>query len=326
MDPFSIVVSVANLIALVDNAYRGVQFVRRAFEDPRTDALYVRLITEKARYAEWRRRMGISTEEDTQALLARLPTNARDSLTVIIKPFEKHLKASDALFAKYGVGKPEAFEQKRPLKDRLRRLDLLIDGHRELGDLLDALKACNDGLLTIAPPAPGYYVSLASNDPILESSQPGQSSENSQQQDFSNFSDHRRRHGPHEDRSQHQVNERKVFRPLIELLHSTVLNVLRDLLQNYPEHRTLFEPPAFRLALWGSGMFRGSITIDQALDQHSVAIILLKENVCGTLADIAITIGKPGYLSFCNRYTLPCIQSSTLDSKFCAITTNLSLE
>ena len=68
MDPFSIVVSVANLIALVDNAYRGVQFVRRAFEDPRTDALYVRLITEKARYAEWRRRMGISTEEDTQAL------------------------------------------------------------------------------------------------------------------------------------------------------------------------------------------------------------------------------------------------------------------
>ena len=37
MDPFSIVIGVANLIAVTDNLYRGIQFLRKASEDPRAD-------------------------------------------------------------------------------------------------------------------------------------------------------------------------------------------------------------------------------------------------------------------------------------------------
>ena len=37
MDPLSVVLVTANLLAVVDNVYRGVQFLRRASEDPRVD-------------------------------------------------------------------------------------------------------------------------------------------------------------------------------------------------------------------------------------------------------------------------------------------------
>ncbi len=51
MDPVSAIVAVVNLLVFVDNVYRGVNVILKPAEDPRADALYVRLITEKARYA-----------------------------------------------------------------------------------------------------------------------------------------------------------------------------------------------------------------------------------------------------------------------------------
>lgn len=77
MDPLSTLLVVANILAVVDNLYRGVQFVRRAAQDPKVDGFYVRLITEKARYAEWKRRMGIETDDDVETLISKLPEEAQ---------------------------------------------------------------------------------------------------------------------------------------------------------------------------------------------------------------------------------------------------------
>jgi hypothetical protein len=73
MDPASAIVAVVNLLVFVDNVYRGVNVVLKSAEDPRADALYARLITEKARYAEWKRRMGVETREDAETLMENFP-------------------------------------------------------------------------------------------------------------------------------------------------------------------------------------------------------------------------------------------------------------
>lgn len=176
MDPLSSVLVAANLLAVVDNIYRGIKFVRSIAQDPKSDGLYIRLITEKARFAEWKRRMNIESAEDLANLMQKLPANARESLNIILLPMVKYMKEAETLFKKYGINTPDPLDRKRSFSDKLKRIDLLIDGQRQLDDLLSTLKNCNDGLLTIAPPAPGYYVSLAGNDQILETSQDAQSS------------------------------------------------------------------------------------------------------------------------------------------------------
>lgn len=64
----------------MDNVYRGVNLLRNTIQDPKVDGLFVRLITEKARYAEWKRRMGVESKQDVKALISKLPADAKRSL------------------------------------------------------------------------------------------------------------------------------------------------------------------------------------------------------------------------------------------------------
>lgn len=306
MDPLTSIVLVTNFIALADNVYRGVRFIRRSREDIRADQFHVRLITEKARYAEWKRRMGIESEEDTKSFLEQLPENARESLKIILAPMEKFFESSQELLKKYGIEKPALFERRLTLKDKWRRIDFQLVGERELTSFLDILNHCNNGILTLAPPAPGYYVSLSSNDPILETSQPTQRLQNREHVQFrqteSRLQQAQVSHAAGQDQTssiwediasnQKDSRDTKVFRPVIELLFTTSLDVLHSTTVQYPTDKPSFEGVLHRLSLWGSGMFHGLITIDQVLNQRSDSVNLLRSNIAGTLAEIAITLGQ----------------------------------
>ena len=264
MEPIGTVLVAANVLAVVDNLFRGIKFFRRLAQDPKSDGLYIRLITEKARFAEWKRRMNIESAEDLTNLMQKLPANARESLDIILLPMVKHMKEAETLFNKYGINNPDPLDRKRSFSDKLKRIDLLIDGQRQLDDLLSTLKNCNDGLLTIAPPAPGYYVSLAGNDQILETSQDAQSLdlEDLQRpqplQSASQSLSTPRQTG--ETTAQRQITAvshapvppepspaAKVFHPVIELLYSTCLSVLRGIAIRYPAQKTSFQNIANRL-------------------------------------------------------------------------------
>ena len=297
MDPFSIVVSVANLVALVDNLYRGAKYLRRAFEDPKTDALYVRLITEKARYAEWKRRMGMESNVDPQALLQRLPDDAREALMIILGPFEKYVKKSEGLAKKYSISKPANVEGGNRTKETLKRLDFRFHGIDELSDMLDTLKACNDGLLTVAPPAPEYYSSLQSQDPVLDTgglSEPVDSLRRPSEFLRRPSSNQRRNLERREEdvTGQPSIQTPRLSRPIIDMLHSTCMNAIRHLITHYPNQREYLEVVGDRLSIWGSGLFRHCISIDQALNSQNMSIRMLRGNVCGVLAAIAVTLGE----------------------------------
>ena len=309
MDPLSAVLLTVNFIAVVDNLYRGIKFVREIAQDPKADGLYVRLITEKARYAEWKRRMGIENSEDIQNLMNILPLDARESLPSILFPLAKYVELAEKLFKRYGITSPHIADKQRSFKDKLRRVDLLLDGQRQLDDLLKTLKDCNDGLLTIVPPAPGYYVSLAGNDQILETSpeshdlrlealqrQRGslpQSLQSLQSPTQSSHAEFERGQNPAPDPAiANQEKAPKTFCPVIELLYSTCLGVLRAMVVKYPIHQDDFSGLASRLAGWGTGLFQGSVTIDQALNTDSRGVTFLKRNISGTLSDIAVVLSK----------------------------------
>ena len=308
MDALSAILVVANLLAVVDNLYRGVKFVRHAAQDPKIHGFYVRLITEKARFAEWKRRMGIETGDDLETLISKLPEDARRSFPSILTPMGKYVKESEHLFVKYGIVPPDTADSHQNFRTKLRRIDFLMDGHRELNDLLKTLKNCNDGLLTIAPPPPGYHVSLAGNDPTLvgheaqylgldapQRPQPPQSTSNSDSSPpSSDWSAETRPQNSSTStiKTPDQESTKKVFRPVIELLHSTCLRVLRSMVVHYPNHKGTFQLIGDRLEIWGTGLFQGQVSIDQALNRSSRAIELLRNNIAGILADVAVILRR----------------------------------
>ena len=265
LSAISTILVVANLLAVADNFYRGVTYARRAIQDPKIDSFYVRLITEKARYAEWKRRMGIETTDDVETLISKLPEGAQRSLPLILAPMHKYIKVAEQLFVKYGIVPPDTADSHHSFRDKLRRIDLLVDGHRHLNDLLDTLKSCNDGLLTIAPPRPGYHVSVAGNDPTLVvheaqyterdshwRSQPPQSASDPQ---LSLASSNRRAEIAAQSSSTSaikttaQESSKRVFHPLIELLHSTCLRVFRSMAMQYSDLKGTFQGVGDRLEI-----------------------------------------------------------------------------
>ena len=167
MDPLSGVLVTANLLAVVDNLYHGIRLVRHALQDSKADGFNVRFITEKARYAEWKRRMGIETSDDIDALISMLPEEAQRSFPSILNPVQKYVKLAEQLFVKHGISSSDTVNSHLNFRDKLQRIDLMMDGQQHVNDILDTLKNCNDGLLTIAPPPPGYHVNLAGNDLAL---------------------------------------------------------------------------------------------------------------------------------------------------------------
>lgn len=314
MDPLSTILVVANLLAVVDNLYRGVKFVRRAAQHPKVDGFYVRLITEKARYAEWKRRMGIETTDDVETLISKLPEDAQRSFPLILAPMHKYVKEAEQLLKKYGIVPPDTADSHHNFRDKLRRIDLLMDGHRQLNDLLDTLKNCNDGLLTIVPPPPGYHVSLAGNDPTLEGNeaqytglhvpqrpQPPQGASDPQ---ISLPSTDRRSEttaqssGTSTNKTPTQESTKRVFHPMIELLHSTCLKVLRSMAMQYSDLKGTFQGVGDLLEIWGTGLFQGPVSIDQALSRSSRAIDLLRNNIAGILADVAVILRRCFPISF----------------------------
>lgn len=266
----------------------------------RYDGLYVRLITEQARFSEWRRRMGIENLDDITALFEKIPENAREPLRITLTSIVECLKEAQELLKKYGNKIPGQSEGHRNLKDKL---GLLFDGESQLTDLLNTMKHLNDGLLAVSPPAPGYYVSLS--DPILESSQPTQQFRNREhsqsRQTGSSSLQAKVSHNSSQDQTSRiwidiaskpkDSRGGKAFYSVIDLLYSTSLDVLRTTVVRYPTHKPTLEGVLFRLNLWGSGMFQGQISIDQALDQRSDSVNLLRNNIAGTLVEIAMTLG-----------------------------------
>ena len=266
MDPTSTILLVANLLAAVDNIYRGVKFVRRPAQDPKVDGYYVRLITEKARYAEWKRRMGIETSDDVETLISKLPHEAQGSFPLILAPMHKYVEESDQLFVKYGIVPPDTADSHQNFRAKLRRMNLLMDGHRQLNDLLHTLKNCNDGLLTIAPPPPGHHVSLAGNDPTMvglearstefdapQRPQPPQSTSDPKLSVTSMLSIDKRAEIKAQDLSTSNIeisaqeSTKKVFHPVIELLHSTCLK--GSMVVQYPNFKRTFQGIGNRLEI-----------------------------------------------------------------------------
>ena len=316
MDPLSGVLVTAELLAVVDNLYRGIRLVRYALQDPKADGFNVRFITEKARHAEWKRRMGIETSDDVSVLISKLPEEAQQELPSILKPMQKYVKLAEQLFVKYGISSSDTVNSHLNFRDKLRRIDLMMDGQQHLSDILDTLKNCNDGLLTIASPPPGYHVSLAGNDVALETLDEAQYTESdaprrpqppqSTIQAFSSPNEDR----PPETSAQNtststiktpaQESTKKAFRPVIELLYSTCLGVLRSMVAQYPNSRGTFQDIRDRLQIWGTGLFHGQVSIDQALDQPSRAIHMLRDNIAGILADVAVILRKRFF--FCFNY------------------------
>ncbi|CAF9910035.1 hypothetical protein IMSHALPRED_008535 [Imshaugia aleurites] len=316
MEPVSALFAAVNLLAVTDNLYDGVHLMPRVVQDPKIDRYFVRLITEKARFAEWKRRMGMEKDEDVETLISKLPEDAKMSLPTILAPMQKYVGVAEGLFVKYGITSRDTVESHRSFKERLWRVDLLTMGQQQLNEILDSLENCNDGLLTIAPPA-GYYFSLTGNDQVLERSdgteclgldilerpQPPQSTS----QSFSPPTNDRLAETAPENIGTSALNppvqERsgKAFHSTIELLHSTCHRVLRSIVVQYPAHKEKFEGTGDRLAIWGTGLFRGKVSIDRALNQKSKGISMLRNNISGILADIAVILRE----RFPVRFQLP---------------------
>jgi len=166
MDPLTVGLVLFNALAFTEKFYCGLQVVRRG-QDPTSDDLYIRLIVEKARYAEWKKRMGIDTIEDAKKLMGKLTPETRVSLTEILTPMQRYTEKTDKMFARYNI---HSLTPPTPLtpKQLLQRVDFAIDGQRRLNELLNVLKSCNDGLVQIVPPAPAYHDPRS--DQILSSS------------------------------------------------------------------------------------------------------------------------------------------------------------
>ena len=66
----------------------------------------------------------------------------------------------------------------------------------------------------------------------------------------------------------------------------------------YPNFKETFQGVGDRLEIWGTGLIQGQVSIDQALSQSSRATDMLRNNIAGTLADVAVILRR--------RFPIPC--------------------
>ena len=327
--------------SIVDDFYDTVDdlnTLRKAAEYANAKGVIIPFSTEAARYAEWKARMKIRHYHD---FVVKLPRSDRKRLLSILEPAVKHMRESSGsspssklpdLIGKR-TDKPWPFNSWRVSENAAGPVDAPIEQKSLLFKTCKVLKECNDGLLSITPPPPGYFVKAINEESQLDV-RPSQMTQSLGLEVL---------RGPEIVRSQRHVpvieepsrtinqtsrpisvpssndgqamvevstNKGKVelsdddvgFRPMVELLYSTCLRVLRSISSTYPSCRHRFRNIADRLSLWGSGLFYGRCSLDQALDQRSSAVILLKENLAGTLADVAVIERK---FSGCNPMQVP---------------------
>ena len=251
--------------------------------------------------------MAIETNDDLVNLISKLPDDARRTLPMILAPIQKYEDLSERLFKKYGTGPPNATGPEG-IFNSVRRVNLSTAEAQQLNQALDTLKSCNDGLFTISPAVPGYYSNLAQSgqileisdeyrDPLLDALQRYQRSSNNSQDVAPLVDGMRTEFTSHSDDAQSDLQEstRRVSRLMIELLHSTCVRVIRLIEKQYPDHKIAFQALGDRLAIWGSGLFNGQVSLDRALSPESIvskARELLKKSITGTLADTAIILGE----------------------------------
>lgn len=328
--PESSVNDLAKLFSIVDDFYDTVDdlnALRKAAEYANAKELIIPFSTEAARYAEWKARMRIGPYDGFRTLLVKFSRSDRKRLLSILKPAVKHMRESigssrssklPALIGKR-TDKPWPFNSWRVSETAAGPADAPMEQKSMLFETCKVLKECNDGLLSIPPPPPGYFVK-AINDESQVDVRPSQMTQSLGLEVLQGPEIIRsQRHFPIIEGPSRTINETSrpisvpssndgqamvevstseggvelpdndvAFRPMVELLYSTCLRVLRSISSTYPSCRHRFRNIADRLSLWGSGLFYGQCSLDQALDQCSSAVILLKENLAGTLADVAV--------------------------------------
>ena len=301
---------VPGLLIALDNLYLLVSLMPRAAPRQRSkmDGSFVSLITEKARFAEWKKRMGVQRAEDLKALSMKLPADAQRSPATILAPVQEYITLSDQLFEKYGVESANGMKKKWSFRAKLPRVDEFVNGHQGLEDMLAMLKNCNDELSEIVPLVPGRYVSLVGGGHVLVTTndaqylkldtllQPQPSSSESHS-DSPTMNDgcagtaYQNVIAPTLDSPVEEPTE-KVDRPVIQLLHSTCLGVIRSMAVQYLTHQEELNRIGDRLAIWGSGLFRAPVPIDEALLHHpdTRRMKFLRGHIAGILADVTVAL------------------------------------
>ncbi|KAL8797315.1 MAG: hypothetical protein Q9195_000469 [Heterodermia aff. obscurata] len=241
--------------------------------------------------------MEIKTDDYLTVFLTKLPENAKRSLPMILAPMENYRALSARLFDNDdGIDLFNTADAKRSFRDRPREMDVPINGQPQQDQILGTLTSCNDVLLTIASPAPDTSVDLPGEYQTFETSDKPQYNPQQEQASWdtcrttaSLFSNKHAEFASY-NKSNLDGLTRPVHRAMIELLHSTCLKVIRSLVKQNPEYDIVFHPLGNRIAIWGSSLFSGQVSLDQALSATSTASQMLRNNIAGTLADIAFIL------------------------------------
>ncbi|KAI9718538.1 MAG: hypothetical protein M1812_003989 [Candelaria pacifica] len=285
----------ANLAAVSGRLATSIKIVK-GWDDSSGAAIRVRLITERARFKEWLRRMGLDQHDvDYRALKSQLPQSAQNDVLEILKGLHQWLESAEQLQARFGIQTLSGTVGSRDKKPMYMRLQWALSGHEKLRDLVDTLHALNNGLETIAPPPPGYFVH-----PTLElhtAPNPGGTTQQSSSSEQSIALSHSAITGHGEVGSSNRCDQddrfipSMLFHPTIEFSYTRCLECISIALPRLDgSANTSASIALLRLKLWGSSLFHGSTTLDQLLNPRTRDSTLLRDFIVGTLADIAVTL------------------------------------
>lgn len=267
---------ISSIIVLTDVAIKATNIARivRNTKDPQADAIVARFYTEQAKLEEWQRRMQISTTADLVQVASQLDSKPQAKMIRIYKDLQIWMQKADAMLKRFGLD-PESVSRNQSFRSFSQRLKWTVVGLQELDGLLMTLHHLNEGLNTIAPPPPGYYVS-----PNMEPTGAGVTSPQS--------------NIPETDGTQPQSSvpadigeEPGTFQPTIRALFHSCLQTLRLLSSKGDEKgwaRTINE-----LQLWGTGLFEDPLPLDNLLSLERLEA--LRSHILGILADIGVTVG-----------------------------------
>ncbi|KAN0066864.1 hypothetical protein V8E54_015036 [Elaphomyces granulatus] len=277
MEPIEVI---SSIIVLTDVAIKATNIARlvRNTKDPQTDAIVARFYTEQAKLEEWQRRMHISTTADLVRVASQLDSKPQTKMIRIYIDLQIWMQKADAMLKGFGLD-PESVSRNQSFRSYCQRLKWTIVGLQELDGLLMTLHHLNEGLSTITPPPPGYYISRN-----METTGAGVTSPQSNVSGSS---------PPRTDGTQLQSSvpaeigeERGTFQPTIRALFHSCLQTLRLLSSKGDEKgwaRTINE-----LQLWGTGLFEDPLPLDNLLSLKRLEA--LRSHILGILADIGVTV------------------------------------
>lgn len=291
MDPLALTATFFSIGYVCEKAYRVARTVKQG-HGPRSENLWIRFLVEKARYADWKKRMGVETNVDTKRFLSRLPPDTRASLIEIIEPMRKYSGETEDMFKRYGIHGYDSVKPPTKAFQAINRVNFAIDGVKTLTELLDIVTTCNNGLLQLAPPAPAYHnlgadhiipdMDACSSPQVLRLQTSTEPSEpTSESQDATSP----------QPTSNADRPDSESF-PMLQLLLSNCVSTMRSIVSCDIEHSAVMAHSTKDISLWTMGMFSGRITLDQVLHGLTESNKLFREQIVGILVDIAIYLGK----------------------------------